>query len=78
MPAQAPLLSEDDMLIMFCSFQATQRGLEAVDEIARRLRLDGVYGPLYTLFETRDSFKTAVENIANARSVSLAQPANFG
>ncbi|KAK9897698.1 RecF/RecN/SMC protein [Cystobasidium minutum MCA 4210] len=46
--------------------QATQRGLEAVDEIARRLRLDGVYGPLYTLFETRDSFKTAVENIANA------------
>lgn len=52
------------------SLQATQRGLEAVDEIARRLRLDGVYGPLYTLFETGDSFKTAVENIANARSVT--------
>lgn len=43
--------------------------MEAVERVAERLHLDGVYGPLYKLFDTNDSFKTAVENIANNRSV---------
>lgn len=47
--------------------QSTQQGLEAVDRVAERLHLDGVYGPLYKLFDTIDSYKTAVENIANNR-----------
>lgn len=40
----------------------TGAGLRAVDQIAERLGLDGVYGPLYRLFEvTDDKFNTAVE-----------------
>ncbi|KAI0058717.1 RecF/RecN/SMC protein [Artomyces pyxidatus] len=40
----------------------TGMGLRAVDAIADRLGLDGVYGPLYRLFEITDlKFNTAVE-----------------
>ncbi|KAI9463542.1 structural maintenance of chromosome protein 3 [Lactarius psammicola] len=40
----------------------TGTGLRAVDSIAERLNLDGVYGPLYRLFEITDAkFNTAVE-----------------
>ncbi|KAI0046003.1 RecF/RecN/SMC protein [Auriscalpium vulgare] len=40
----------------------TGMGLRAVDTIAERLGLDGVYGPLYRLFEVTDAkFNTAVE-----------------
>ncbi|CAL1707049.1 unnamed protein product [Somion occarium] len=40
----------------------TGSGLKAVDDIAATHRLDGVYGPLYRLFEvTDDKFNTAVE-----------------
>ncbi|KAI9508184.1 structural maintenance of chromosome protein 3 [Russula earlei] len=40
----------------------TGTGLRAVDSIAERLNLDGVYGPLYRLFEVTDEkFNTAVE-----------------
>lgn len=40
----------------------TGSGLRAVDQIAERLGLDGVYGPLYRLFEVPDDkFNTAVE-----------------
>ncbi|KAH9001993.1 structural maintenance of chromosome protein 3 [Lactarius hatsudake] len=40
----------------------TGTGLRAVDSIAERLNLDGVYGPLYRLFEITDTkFNTAVE-----------------
>lgn len=50
----------------------TGSGLRAVDEIAERFGLDGVYGPLYRLFEvTDDKFNTAVELTAGNRSVSL-------
>lgn len=42
--------------------QDTGAGLRAVDQIAERLGLDGVYGPLYRLFEvTDDKFNTAIE-----------------
>ncbi|PSS37849.1 hypothetical protein PHLCEN_2v317 [Hermanssonia centrifuga] len=40
----------------------TGSGLRAVDQIAERFGLDGVYGPLYRLFEvTDDKFNTAIE-----------------
>ncbi|KAF4621786.1 hypothetical protein D9613_012208 [Agrocybe pediades] len=40
----------------------TSQGLRAVDSIAERYRLSGVYGPLYRLFEVSDpKFNTAVE-----------------
>ena len=34
--------------------------------MAARLRIEGVFGALYELFEVNDSFRTAVENIANS------------
>lgn len=40
----------------------------AVSRIVERLQLDGVYGPLYTLFEVTDSvYNTAVELTAGTR-----------
>ncbi|AFR94978.2 chromosome associated protein [Cryptococcus neoformans C23] len=39
----------------------TSNGLRAVRQIAKRLNLDGVFGPLYDLFEVSDKYKTAVE-----------------
>ena len=50
------------------AFQDTGTGLRAVDSIAERLNLDGVYGPLYRLFEVTDvKFNTAVELTAGNR-----------
>ncbi|KAJ7738464.1 structural maintenance of chromosome protein 3 [Mycena maculata] len=43
----------------------TGLGLGAVDKIAERYNLDGVYGPLYRLFEVTDQkFNTAIEETA--------------
>ena len=43
-------------------------GLRAVDGIAERLKLQGVYGPLYRLFEIADpKFNIAVELTAGNR-----------
>ena len=42
----------------------TALGLEAVKKITERLKLKGVYGPLYELFEVEDLYKTAVEVVA--------------
>ena len=43
-------------------------GLRAIDKIAERYSLAGVYGPLYRLFEVTDSkFNTAVELTAGNR-----------
>ncbi|TFK53843.1 structural maintenance of chromosome protein 3 [Heliocybe sulcata] len=40
----------------------TGMGLRAIDRIAERHQLDGVYGPLYRLFDiTEDKYNTAVE-----------------
>ncbi|KAF9513886.1 hypothetical protein BS47DRAFT_1343707 [Hydnum rufescens UP504] len=45
----------------------TGSGLQAVDRIAERLQLDGVYGPLYRLFEVVDqNYNTAIELTAGA------------
>jgi structural maintenance of chromosome 3 (chondroitin sulfate proteoglycan 6) len=45
-------------------------GLRAVDSIAERHGLDGVYGPLYRLFEVTDQkFNIAVELTAGNRYV---------
>ncbi|TIA89788.1 hypothetical protein E3P99_01877 [Wallemia hederae] len=43
----------------------TANGLKAVENITARLRLNGVYGPLYTLFEVPEEFKAAAEITAN-------------
>jgi chromosome segregation ATPase len=54
------------------TFQDTGTGLRAVDSIAERLKSDGVYGPLYRLFEVTDvKFNTAVELTAGNRLDSL-------
>ena len=50
------------------SFQDTGTGLRAIDSIAERLNLGGVYGPLYRLFDVTDvKFNTAVELTAGNR-----------
>src|SRR5688572_11717130 len=55
---------------MFPVSQDTGTGLRAVDRIARQLKLEGVYGPLYRLFEITDSrFNMAVELTAGNRCV---------
>jgi chromosome segregation ATPase len=47
-------------------------GLRAVDNIAERHGLNGVYGPLYRLFDVTDQkFNIAVELTAGNRYVSL-------
>jgi structural maintenance of chromosome 3 (chondroitin sulfate proteoglycan 6) len=58
----------------FCSYlpeagmQDTGSGLRAVDKIAQRLNLRGVYGPLYRLCEIPDpKYNTAVELTAGNR-----------
>ncbi|TIA97321.1 hypothetical protein E3P96_03424 [Wallemia ichthyophaga] len=43
----------------------TANGLKAVQAITTRLKLNGVFGPLYTLFEVPDEFKAAAEITAN-------------
>jgi structural maintenance of chromosome 3 (chondroitin sulfate proteoglycan 6) len=47
--------------------QDTSNGLRAVKQIAKRLGLSGVYGPLYELFEVSDRYKTAVEVTGGTR-----------
>jgi len=48
--------------------QDTGMGLRAVDNIAERLKLPGVYGPLYRLFEIPDQkYSTAIELTAGNR-----------
>lgn len=54
---------------MLSRHQDTSNGLRAVRQIAKRLNLDGVYGPLYGLFEVSDKYKTAVEVTAGNRFV---------
>lgn len=49
--------------------QDTSNGLRAVRQIAKRLNLDGVFGPLYDLFEVSDKYKTAVEVTSGNRLV---------
>jgi structural maintenance of chromosome 3 (chondroitin sulfate proteoglycan 6) len=47
-------------------------GLRAIDKIAEKYELDGVYGPLYRLFKITDpKFNTAVELTAGNRWVEL-------
>ncbi|KAF9097342.1 Structural maintenance of chromosomes protein 3 [Mortierella sp. GBA35] len=44
----------------------TSAGLAAVTHIAKTLNLDGVYGPLYELFDVEDEYDTAVNVTAGA------------
>jgi len=45
----------------------TANGLRAVKRYAKQLGLEGVYGPLYELFEVSDRYKQAVEVTAGTR-----------
>lgn len=45
----------------------TANGLRAVKRYAKQLGLEGVYGPLYELFEVSDRYKQAVEVTAGNR-----------
>ena len=50
------------------ALQDTGSGLRAVDKIAQRLNLRGVYGPMYRLCEIPDpKYNTAVELTAGNR-----------
>lgn len=46
--------------------RATAAGIQAVEAIAQREQLHGVYGPLYQLFTVDERYKTAVEATAGA------------
>ncbi|KAJ1733006.1 Structural maintenance of chromosomes protein 3 [Coemansia biformis] len=46
--------------------RTTSEGLQALPEIQERLGLDGVYGPLFELFQVDDTYRTCVEAIAGA------------
>ncbi|WFD32644.1 Structural maintenance of chromosomes protein 3 [Malassezia sp. CBS 17886] len=46
--------------------RATASGIQAVQRIAQREQLAGVYGPLYELFSVDERYKTAVEATAGA------------
>ncbi|KAJ2770573.1 Structural maintenance of chromosomes protein 3, partial [Coemansia nantahalensis] len=46
--------------------RATSEGLQALPEIQARLGLDGVYGPLFELFDVDETYRTCVETIAGA------------
>lgn len=53
-------------------------GLKAVDSIAARYKLDGVYGPLYRLFEITDQkFNIAIELTAGNRFVPSPHPSSY-
>lgn len=56
--------------------QDTAAGLRNLDQIVDRLGLDGVYGPLYKLFEVGDKYALAVEETAGARCVQAIWTAN--
>lgn len=51
----------------FSVHKKTSAGLAAVQRITKKLQLQGVYGPLYELFEVDDRFRTAVEITAGGR-----------
>ncbi|KAL7753926.1 Structural maintenance of chromosomes protein 3 [Sorochytrium milnesiophthora] len=44
--------------------KGTSMGLQAIKRIAGRLRLSGVHGPLYELFDVDDKYRAAVETVA--------------
>ncbi|PWN42705.1 putative SMC3 [Ceraceosorus guamensis] len=44
--------------------RATALGLQAVEDVAKRHKLEGVFGPLYQLFAVDEKYKVAVETTA--------------
>ena len=66
----AVTVSSPVMQLKQVDWQDTNRGLEAIARITKTLKLDGVYGPLYSLFEVDDKYKVAVEVTAGNRSVA--------
>lgn len=54
---------------LFRAVQDTASGLRNLDRIVEALNLDGVYGPLYSLFEVDEKYSLAVEETAGNRQV---------
>lgn len=46
--------------------RATWKGITSVQEIVNRLQIKGYHGPLYTLFNVEERFRSAVEVVAGA------------
>ncbi len=61
------LMGDASRLTYRCPPQDTSRGLQAVMRIARERGIQGVYGPLYSLFEVNDRWNIAVEVTAGNR-----------
>ncbi|KAJ3065903.1 Structural maintenance of chromosomes protein 3 [Podochytrium sp. JEL0797] len=58
--------SKSERTLMSGMDRNTSSGLQAIKKIAARQNLQGVYGPLYELFEVDERYKTAVEVVAGA------------
>lgn len=70
------LFSQDNVTLLTPTFMKdTGSGLRAIDKIAERNGFEGVYGPLYRLFEVTDpKFNIAVELTAGNRFESSFYP----
>ena len=60
-------LHRNERILAGCMDRSTSHGLQAVKRIAAKLNLDGVYGPIYELFEVDDVYSAAVEVIGGSR-----------
>jgi structural maintenance of chromosome 3 (chondroitin sulfate proteoglycan 6) len=60
-------LHKNERTLAGCMDKSTSQGLLAVRRIASKLNLDGVYGPLYELFDVDDVYTAAVEVICGSR-----------
>jgi structural maintenance of chromosome 3 (chondroitin sulfate proteoglycan 6) len=60
-------LYKNERTLAGCMDRSTSQGLLAVQRIAAKLDLCGVYGPLYELFDVDDVYSAAVEVIAGSR-----------
>lgn len=60
-------LHKNERILAGCMDRSTSQGLQAVKRIASKLDLDGVYGPLYELFEVDDVYTAAVEVVGGSR-----------
>ena len=60
-------LHKNERILASCMDRSTSQGLQAIKRIAAKLNLDGVYGPLFELFEVDDVYASAVEVIGGSR-----------
>ncbi|KAJ1568895.1 Structural maintenance of chromosomes protein 3, partial [Cladochytrium tenue] len=58
--------SKAERMLLSSVDRSTSSAIQAIKRIASKMNLQGVYGPLYELFEVDDRYKTAVEVIGGA------------